>query len=104
MMTGTARRRQGYSTAAVEKFTDRASSDREVCALHLLVPVKVVHGAMPHDLPLLQNISAVAHQPCEMHILLGQQDRQAVALEFDDSVGHLLHDQRRNALRRLLAP
>ena len=54
------------------------------------------------NLPLLQDIGAVADKLGEVDVLLREQNRQALLLQLDDRLRHLLDDHGRHALRRLV--
>src|SRR5256885_10888654 len=54
------------------------------------------------DLPLIDDVRAVREPPGELHVLLGQENREPAALEGGDVLRERAHDHRREALRRLV--
>ena len=68
----------------------------------LLVLGKLGGGARIDDAAVIEHIGAVGDRDCGAHILLDQEDRNALLARRHDDPKHLLHDQRRQALRRLV--
>src|SRR2546422_9108727 len=58
--------------------------------------------ALEPDLPFLDDVRAVREPPGELHVLLGQENREPAALEGGDVLRERAHDHRREALRRLV--
>jgi hypothetical protein len=79
-----------------------ASARRCAVALDFIVRRDLRHGAGPSDLALFQHVGAVRNRLGEAYILFGQQDRKAALLQFNDGVGDLLNDYRRNAFGRFI--
>src|SRR5436190_3061958 len=59
-------------------------------------------GNHVHDAPVLDDVVAVGHRLREAEVLLDEQDGKAFALEPRYGAADLLHDHRREALRRLI--
>src|SRR5438034_1251362 len=58
--------------------------------------------ALEPDLPFLDDVGAVREPPGELHVLLGQENREPAALEGGDVLRERAHDHRREPLRRLV--
>src|SRR5256712_7141980 len=58
--------------------------------------------ALEPDLPFLDDVRAVREPPGELHVLLGQENREPAALEGRDVLRERAHDYRREALRRFV--
>src|SRR3954467_14131653 len=62
----------------------RDSLDREVLRAHGLVGGELSHRPGVADAPLLDDVGAVGDERREMQVLLGEDDRQALALQRPD--------------------
>src|SRR5215472_1971192 len=78
------------------------SLDREVGAAGGVVLEEAGHGPFPTNLALLDDVRAVGQPCCELEILLGEQNGQALLLERGDLLAEGLHDHRRQPLGRLV--
>ena len=59
-------------------------------------------GALEDDLAGFEHVAAIGDSQGRTGVLLDQQDRQAAALEVDDGLVDVLHNQRGDAQRRLI--
>src|SRR6202048_1797389 len=77
-------------------------SQRQMRVANVRAGVKLAHGAAEADAATLDDIGAVGDQSCEMQILLGDDDADALLLHGQDGGDYLFHDLRAHPLRRFV--
>src|SRR5712692_2328155 len=95
---GVAVRGKSGSIQLTASLDGRSSGDPQEAALDVLVRVEVRRRAMVHDLSLAHHVDAVGDAQRERHVLLDEQDAQALALETDEHAPDLADDNRGQAL------
>src|SRR6202012_5420355 len=88
------------SMPTVSVLFDAICSDREILFAKRCIGGELGHRAAEADLAFLDDIGAVGDRLAEAQVLFAQQHRQALLLERADRLRHLLHDDRRQPLRR----
>src|SRR5262245_18403295 len=73
-------------------------SERQVLVANGLVLAERARRALVTDVPFLEHVDAVGQRQREVHVLLGEQDREPLTLEPSDLLGEMLDDQRREPL------
>src|SRR6266545_5375637 len=74
---------------------ERERLDCQVRAAYRLVGEEPSHGPLEPDLPLLDDVCTVGHPRRELEILLGQENREPLALQRQDLLSQRLDDDRR---------
>src|ERR1700675_1052306 len=77
-------------------------SERQVLVADGLVLAELARGALVADLPFLEHVDAVGEVEADAHVLLGEENGEALALEATDLLLEVLHYERREAFGRLV--
>ena len=90
------------------KFFVSCLNSRGTCYLtevrlpHLLVATQILGRPAGNDAPLHKHVAVMRNSERLMHVLLDQKHRYATIVDALDDVERLLHEQRRQAERRLV--
>src|SRR5262249_9763661 len=93
---------QGQVMVNVAMATPYQKSEGEVLGADGLVLPEGLDGSVVADVPLLQDVDAVGEVEAEVHVLLGKQDGEAVALEPADLILEMVDHEGSQALGRLV--
>src|SRR5258707_12600484 len=89
-----------WSSALPAPVPSARRSQRQMRVADIRTGVKLAHRTVEADAAALDDIGAVGNQPREVQVLLGADHADAFLLHGEDGVDHLLHDLRRQSLRR----
>src|SRR5271166_5602196 len=83
-----------YAVRTDNRYSHPLVSDlhREVAAPHALIASKLPHRARETNMPLLDDIGAVANSLRKMQVLLGQENRDAMPFQIRDHSRHAFDD------------
>src|SRR5262245_53195030 len=82
--------------------TFAARSERQVLLADRGVLAELARGALVADVALLEHVDAVGEVEREIHVLLGEQDREPVGLEPADLLLQMIDHERGQPFRRLV--
>src|SRR5881409_3064948 len=90
----------GYPTG--HGRSSAVGSERQVLLADRGVLAELARAALVADVPLLEHVDAVGEGEREVHVLLGEQDRQPLGLEPTDLRLQVIDHWRRQSFRRLV--